>query len=279
LRSARPKPQSGAACGASKARSGRQVFGSGLVGVAAEALLGSIHVSGAEPGAQLATAIAHPNAQRIESEDIQHSWRIAVRSAVLRDTKSERHNNSVVRHKTQIIAGTGSIATTMRKPGEYSPLARHAHRTTNLVPQWRLGRRPSVMTMNLKFELPSNKNGKSILNRPWMMNLCPNPKRGDGRETSERRRGAVDGRKALSAAAFCLSLRGGSGVEAVGDAQGDGTSVAEGDRESSHDPGQRTWARPSVWPSSTIEVARKRPSKPINATANQRTQRYDNHAS
>ena len=41
------------------------------------------------------------------------------------------------------------------------------------------------MTMNLKFELPSNKNGKSILNRPWMMNLCPNPKRGDGRETSD----------------------------------------------------------------------------------------------
>jgi hypothetical protein len=36
----------------------------------------------------------------------------------LRDTKSERHNNSVVRPKTQIIAGTGSIATTMRKPGE-----------------------------------------------------------------------------------------------------------------------------------------------------------------
>jgi hypothetical protein len=55
--------------------------------------------------------------------------------------------------------------------------------------------------------------------------------------------------------------------------------LLRGDRESSHDPGQRTRARPSVWPSSTIEEARKRPSKPINATANERTQRYDNHAS
>src|ERR1700674_984958 len=45
----------------------------------------------------------------------------------------------------------------------------------------------------------------------------------------------VDGRDALSAAALRLSLRGGSGIETVRDVQGDGTSVAESDHESSPD--------------------------------------------
>jgi hypothetical protein len=50
--------------------------------------------------------------------------------------------------------------------GEYSPLTpRTSHYETRAA--MRLGRRPSALTMNLKFELPSNRNGKSILNRPW----------------------------------------------------------------------------------------------------------------
>src|SRR6266849_10985769 len=49
----RPRPQSGAGCGASKARSGRNIGVSELVGDAARAWIGSGRDSGsAEPGAQ-----------------------------------------------------------------------------------------------------------------------------------------------------------------------------------------------------------------------------------
>src|SRR5258708_37303856 len=45
----------------------------------------------------------------------------------------------------------------------------------------------------------------------------------------------MDGRHALAAAAVRLSLRGGGRVEAIGDLQGDGTAIAEGDHQSGDD--------------------------------------------
>src|SRR6202163_2011537 len=45
----------------------------------------------------------------------------------------------------------------------------------------------------------------------------------------------VDGRNALSATAFCLSLRGGGGIETVRDVQGDGAAATESDHESGDD--------------------------------------------
>src|ERR1700674_1721078 len=45
----------------------------------------------------------------------------------------------------------------------------------------------------------------------------------------------LDGWNALSAAAFCLSLRGGGGIETVRDVQGDGAAATESDHESGDD--------------------------------------------
>src|ERR1700737_3650379 len=56
----------------------------------------------------------------------------------------------------------------------------------------------------------------------------------------------VDGGNAISAAAVCLSLRGGSRIEAVRDVQGDGTAVTEGDHEPGHYRNLAGWTLPCL---------------------------------
>jgi len=57
--------------------------------------------------------------------------------------------------QTQIIAGTGSIVTTLRKSSE--TFTSRGPRTSHLVQQWRLGRRPSTTTVKAKLETNMNR--------------------------------------------------------------------------------------------------------------------------
>ena len=198
----RPKPQSGAGCGANKARSGRQVNGPELV--AALALLGS---GGAQPESVITQARAQrtgsldwrggdrrkplaprwtkPRAGRhfapaqataamraadirrvIRREQIPELSCIAVVEPVIPDYEIGTPQQIEVRVPSSSNRRHGLIATTMRGSGEYSPLARRAHRTTNRVQQWRPGRRPSMLTVGAMFELRFKNYGKPMLNRP-----------------------------------------------------------------------------------------------------------------
>jgi hypothetical protein len=65
--------------------------------------------------------------------------------------------------QTQIIAGTGSIVTTLRKSSE--TFASRGPRTSHLVQQWRLGRRPSTTTVKAKLE--------TNMNRPLDVSVSP----------------------------------------------------------------------------------------------------------
>ena len=70
MRFARPKPQSGAGCGASKAVSGRHVCACGAIGAATDAPIGS------EPGAQAQSPVAQAITQNARSEEILNLSRI-----------------------------------------------------------------------------------------------------------------------------------------------------------------------------------------------------------
>jgi hypothetical protein len=82
-----------------------------------------------------------------------------------------------LKRTTTLLHVPNSVSPTrgrMRLPCECerSPLACRAHRTTNLVQQRRLGRRPSMVIVGLKLKLQSNNDGKSFVNVILWISNC-----------------------------------------------------------------------------------------------------------